>query len=276
MFIRILKRTFWSWWDHLSFSIFSSFTAAVNPFFVFLIAGMWVFYTRGDFFTQNAGLFFVLITTCLFAMSIFPTALAAYAYQARIIDDSYQSVFKEYFQLLRKLALRGLLHSLLNGLLGFLLSYSILYYQQAFSQRVVLQMVLTGLSVWFLFILLMMQMILVPLLSQEKYRFHEYYMVAFYLTFKRALPLFLVSVVNILFFVVLTVPIVSPVLTVVPVVSYFGLAATLHHWTFRYADGQYDPKESLPRRSLQELFSPFRLRKKKITRENILSDKDEE
>ncbi len=275
MFIRILRRTFWSWWDHLSYSIFTSFNAAVNPFFIFLMAGLWVFYTRGDFFTQNAGLFFVLITTCLFAMPFFPTALASYSYQAKIIDDEITSIFKEYFLELKRVFWKGIFHSLLNGLIGFLLSYSIIYYQQSMTHLFPLNIILTGLSVWFLFILLMMQIILLPLLTSDEYRFHEYYMVAFFLTFKKALPLFLVSVVNILFFVLLTVPIVSPFLTVVPIISYFGLVSTLHIWTFRYADGAADPKEKLPKRNIGELFSPFRIRKNRQNQLKI-EDKDKQ
>lgn len=116
---------------------------------------------------------------------------------------------------------------------------------------------------WFAMILFMMQSVIVPLIAEEDYRFTDFYKIALVYTMRNIFPLLLMAFMHILAFVMLTIPVVSPFLTVVPIVAYFGLIATMHNWTFMYVDGQVELSEDIPRRQLKELFSPFRLLKKK-------------
>ncbi len=263
MFIKIMRRSFWSWWDNISYSIFVSMTAAVNPFFILLIASIWAFYTEVQFFVSNDSLFLVIIMTCVFAMPFFPTSLAGFRLQGIIIRDESNSLVRDYWESLKAVFWRGLLHSIVYGAAGLGLAYSILYYRDFLGHLFPLNYILIGVSMWFAMILFMMQSVIVPLIAEEDYRFTDFYKIALVYTMRNIFPLLLMAFMHILAFVMLTIPVVSPFLTVVPIVAYFGLIATMHNWTFMYVDGQVELSEDIPRRQLKELFSPFRLLKKK-------------
>ena len=261
MFRKIIYRTFWSWWDNFSYSIITSFFGSTNPFFlIFLATFQWIL----GLLTQSVtsldvykDLIFVLCITTLVNIHTFPTTVVAYALQDKLIDGPIDQFFRTYWTELKRIFGRTMIVTLINIVIGGLLAFSFLFYNSAFPADNPLKFILIGISAWFLLILLISQIYMVPLMVREKYRFWEYYMISIYMTFKHAFLILGVSLVNAIIFLLFAIPIVSPFLVVVPIVAYFGLVSTLHIWTFRYVDGEISMKDPMRRRKLRELFAPF-------------------
>ncbi len=236
-FFRIIRDTSMYWWKNISYSIVASLFAALNPFFIVFIAAIWVFYTRGAFFVGNAALFFVILSTCFFAMPFFPTVTASYQTLEKYTDNlEVKSFFKLYWDSFKGIWLKALVHSIVNGLAGLLLAISVLFYKDYLSFISPYNYILIGISGWFMLMLFLTQIMVLPLLYTDDYPFHEYYMIGFFRTMKHGFLLLMIAIVQGFIMILLTVPIVAPFLTVIPLISYFGLTAFLHITTFRYVD----------------------------------------
>ncbi len=258
MFFKIVRRTFWSWWDNLSYSILTSLFGAANPFYLAFLAGcMWALSVDFQLFIDYQDVFIILVSISLLAMNAFPTTMAAFSVQSKLIDGSLGKFVKAYFAELKRLFWRGLGLSLVNGLAGYLLAYSFLFYRDRLADWFPFNYILIGLSALFYFVLLLSQIILVPLAASDDYPLFEYYLISTHMTFKNGFALFGVSVLHLLITVLFTVPVVTPFLVVLPMVAYYGLIMTLHTWAFRYSDGQVPENEEWTKRNGKELLSPF-------------------
>ena len=236
-FFRIIRETFRDWWKNISYSLVASLFAALNPFFIVFIAGIWVFYTRGAFFVGNASMFFVILSVCFFAMPFFPTVTASYQTLEKYMDGvEVKSFFKVYWKSFKGIWIKALVHSLVNGVAGLALALSVLYYKDYLAFLFPYNYILIGISSWFMLMLFLTQITVLPLLYTDDYPFHEYYMIGFIRTVKHGFLLLFIGLVQGLIMVVLTIPVVSPILTIIPLITYFGLTSFLHIHTFRYID----------------------------------------
>lgn len=257
MFGKILKRTFWSWWDNISYSILTSVLGGTNPFFLWFLATFHYTVANFDLVVDNPDEFTVFFSIMLLTLHVFPTTLASYAMQSQLIDGKMNRFFRSWWEALKKYFVRGIVVTLINGAAGYMLGNSVVYYKNALESIYPFNYVLIGFSGLFFFILLISQIIMIPLMVTDKYKIYEYYLIAIHMTFKKGFVILLVGLINVIIFLIFMIPVVSPFLVVVPLIAYFGFAGTLHHWTFRYADGQVDKNADTPKRKIGEIFSPF-------------------
>lgn len=277
MFFKIVRRMFWTWWDNLSYSILTSLFGAMNPIYLAFLAGcMWALSVDFQLFVDYKDSFIILAGIAVMSMNVFPTTLAACSIQGRLIDGKVRKFVKEYFAEVKRLFWRGMGLTLVNALAGYLLSYSFLFYRDRLADWFPVNYILIGLSALFYLVLLLSQIILVPLAASDDYPLFEYYLIATHMTFKNGFVLFGVGVFHLLLMAILTIPVVTPFLVIVPVVAFYGLTFTLHIWAFRYADGQVSAEEDWKRRSGKELLSPFTAPFKKRKIDDNEEDKEGE
>lgn len=258
MFFKILKRTFWGWWDNISFSFLTSIMGATNPFFIVLLSTFrWIVAEDFEIVIKYQNLFFVLIIVCLLSIAVFPTTIAAYAIQRRLLKGDTEKFFLYYWKGLKKYFGRGMLLTLINTIIGGLLAYSIVYYNTALSSWYPFNYILIGISGLFILLFLLSQIVMIPLVITDDYKISEYYLISFHMTLKNGLRIALVAIVNFIMVVIFFIPIISPFLIIVPIVAYYGFASTLHLWTFSYVDGSVSVEDVLPKRKFKELFTPF-------------------
>ena len=282
MFFGIIKRTFWSWWDNLSYSVFTSLLGAANPFYLVLIAGFrWLLAEDIGFLIQYKDVFFLIIAGSILNMQTFPTTLAAYSMQAKLIDGEVKSFFREYWGELRKVFGKGMIMTLINTVAGLILGYSILYYRDHLANLYPLNYILIGLSGWFVFSFLLSQFIQVPLIisdlkekKEDRQKIGGYYIVSFYWMVKRGLVMLAVGMFNLFIFFLFTIPAVSPFLTIVPIFAYMGFATTLHIWTYRYVFDDFPQGKDFPKRKFKDMLTPFGGRLAKKNDENDDTEQD--
>lgn len=265
MFFSIIKRTFWSWWDNLSYAVFTSLLGAANPFYLVIIAGFrWLFAEDMGFILQYKDAFFLVLMGSILNMQTFPTTLAAYSMQAKLIDGESKSYFREYWGELRKVFGKGMIFTLINTSAGLLLGYSILYFRDKLVSFYPWNYILIGLSGWFLFSFLLSQFIMSPLVisdlaekKEDRLKIGSYYMISLYWMVKKGLVMLGLAIINLLIFFIFTIPAVSPFLTVIPIFAYMGFVTTMHTWTYRYVFDDFPQGKDFPKRSMRDLFSPF-------------------
>ncbi|OHD55984.1 MAG: hypothetical protein A2Y33_11025 [Spirochaetes bacterium GWF1_51_8] len=265
MFFGILKRTFWSWWDNLSYSVFTSFLGAANPFYLVLIAGFrWLLAEDVGFVFQYKDIFFLIVAGSILNMQTFPTTLAAYSMQAKLIDGEVKSFFREYWAELRKVFGKGMILTLINTVIGLILGYSILYYRDNLAHLYPVNFILIGLSGWFIFSFLLSQFLQVPLIisdlkenKEDRQKIGGLYLVSLYWMVKKGIVMLGIGIVNLIIFFLFTIPAVSPFLTIVPIFAYMGFASTLHTWTYRYVFDDFPAGKDFPKRKLSDMFSAF-------------------
>jgi hypothetical protein len=286
MFFSIIKRTFWSWWDNLSYAVFTSLLGAANPFYLVIIAGFrWLFAEDMGFILQYKDAFFLVLMGSILNMQTFPTTLAAYSMQAKLIDGETKSYFREYWGELKKLLGKGLIFTLINTTAGLLLGYSILYFRDKLVNLYPWNYILIGLSGWFIFSFLLSQFIMAPLVisdlaekKEDRLKIGSYYMISLYWMVKKGLVMLGLAIINLLIFFIFTIPAVSPFLTVIPIFAYMGFVTTMHTWTYRYVFDDFPQGKDFPKRSVRDLFSPFsgKLRKQEAedAEKEVAKEKD--
>ncbi|OHD56744.1 MAG: hypothetical protein A2014_02330 [Spirochaetes bacterium GWF1_49_6] len=286
MFFSIIKRTFWSWWDNLSYAVFTSLLGAANPFYLVIIAGFrWLFAEDMGFILQYKDAFFLVLMGSILNMQTFPTTLAAYSMQAKLIDGETKSYFREYWGELRKVFGKGMIFTLINTTAGLLLGYSILYFRDKLVNLYPWNYILIGLSGWFIFSFLLSQFIMAPLVisdlaekKEDRLKIGSYYMISLYWMVKKGLVMLGLAIINLLIFFIFTIPAVSPFLTVIPIFAYMGFVTTMHTWTYRYVFDDFPQGKDFPKRSVRDLFSPFsgKLRKQEAedAEKEVAKEKD--
>ena len=257
-YFKILKQTFWDWWDNISYSLLTSILGSCNPFFIIILAAFrWSFSDDFTFLLQYGKEFFVVLMTSLIIIPIFPTTIAAYSLQNKIIDLKLENFFVQFWRELKKYLGRGLLFTLINGIVGFLLSYSIIFYSDFLKDWYPFNYILIGLSALFIFLILLSQFIMLPLVVKDDYPVLEYYVISFYMTLKNGLLLLALFLFQSIMVFIFFIPVIVPFLTIIPIVVYFGFVSTFHIWAFKYIDGEVDVSVPLRKRKIREIFSPF-------------------
>lgn len=255
MFFKIVKRTFWTWWDNLSFSMLSSFLGGLNPFYIIFLGTFTYIVEDFSLVVDFKEFFLLLFGGVLPAIHVFPTTIAAYSVQKRLIDKKSVKYFSEYWQDLKKYFGKGLVLTLICLLAGLLLAYSVLFYQQQLSG--LLSMILTVISSVFFIILMFMQLIIVPLVIEDDYPVKDYFLISVSMIFKKPLLLIPVLIFESLLLLLSFIPALSPVLVIIPLVAYLGLVSIFRIWLFRYLDDAPEIHKELGERSAGELFSPI-------------------
>jgi hypothetical protein len=282
MFFGIIKRTFWTWWDNLSYSIFTSMLGAANPFYLVIIAGFrWLFAEDVTLILQYKDAFFLVLMASILNMHTFPTTLAAYSMQVKLIDGETKSFFREYWGELKKMFGKGMIFTLINTAAGLALGFSILYFRDKLVNIYPWNYILIGISGWFIFSFLLSQFIMSPLVvsdleekKEDRLKIGSYYMISLYWMVKKGLLMLGVALMNVFIFILFTIPAVSPFLTVIPIFAYMGFITTMHTWTYRYIFDDFPKGKDFPKRSVRDLFSPFSGKLKKLEEEN--EEKDEQ
>lgn len=254
---KILSRGFWSWWDHISFSILNSVLAALNPLFLALVASiMWAIGQSAEIFVEYRALFAVIFGASILGMGAFPSTLAALSMERRMTDGETVSYFTEYWGEFRRLFLKGLPVFIIYSLAGGLLGFSLYFYLFVIGGLFPFNLVVTAISLWFAVWILSSQLFTLPLLVTEDFPFHEAVLFGLVTAARQGLRSLLVGAFLTALMLVLFIALVSPYTAILPLVTYFGLSGNISIWAFRYLADDTPPPDA-PERSLSELFSPF-------------------
>jgi len=255
----LMRRVFWSWWENLSYSLLSSFLGAINPFFLFIVATfMWSFTADSKLMLEHPGFFIVLIGMSIAASPFFPTTLAAFSSQGKIIKEGPAGYFNFYISELKRLFLRGLGYTLLFAFAGLILGFSVWFYHFQLKTIAPFNDVLAAFAAWFYFVLILMQFYLIPEVLYETEGVISNVAVAFLMSFRKLglmLTAFLFSgvVVSLMIF-----PAASRFTAVVPLVTVVGFRGVVVHWTYWLTNDEVplDLQEK-KNRKLSDLFVPF-------------------
>jgi hypothetical protein len=255
---KIVYRSFWSWWDNLSFSLVNSFMGTLNPFTLVILSSlMWSFTGDAGLFLSNPVFFGVALGAALLGAASFPTTAAAAAMQEKLIDEGTSSFFREWWDCMKQVIWRSLFVSLILAAAGGLLAFSVVFYLTALAAYFPFNLFPVLISAWFYVMILMAQSVLVPLLWREKMPLHHYFLVSFTVTAKNGARMFAVSAVLVLVFLFTCIPLFSRWTAIFTVLTYTGFAQTLNAWTYRYVSGETVENESVKKRRASELLSPF-------------------
>ncbi len=259
MSLTIIRRSFWSWWENISYSLLSSFLGAINPFFLIVVATfMWSFTTDSKLMLEHPEFFIAMIGMSLAASPFFPTTLAAVSVQGKLLTEGSAGYFGFYLKELKRLFFRGLEYTLVFALAGLLLGFSVWFYHTQLDFIHPFNDVLAALSGWFYVVLLLMQFYLVPEVVYETEGLIANVAVAFLMLFRK-LRLMLTAFFFSGFVVALMLlPAASRFTAVVPLVTVVGFRGVVFHWLYWLANDEVPPAlQEEKKRSAGDIFSPF-------------------
>ncbi len=253
---RIFGRSFWSWWDNLSYSLVTSLVGAMNPSFLVLVPTVaFVMTTDVAFVRQHWGFWAVMICTTMGGMWLWPFSVVSHAMHERMMDGPVVEYFKTLWKMVKEFFLPSLGWWLAGTLSGGLLGLSFVFSIEQVRVFPVFWSLVIFFAVWFFVVLMMMQMVLVVLLYKSGMKPQEMLVLALYTVVKYALVYFVVLVVSWVVYVILLVPATNPITLVIPLVTVYGIGPVVHVWTFRYVFEEAIPEQK--RRSVWEIFTPF-------------------
>lgn len=214
MFFRVLKRTFWIFYDNFFKGVLINFL-----FFLLLLSVFIVFFVR---FAKYELTFFLL---SLIWHGISP-GIIYYLLKIATFKES-KGFFKEIFDGIKKYLLHCLAIFIIN--LSFFLIFFLAYnfYRQLHNLKI-LSLILTGISIWIAFVFLLMQIYLIPILVlDEKKRIFVSYKKALIMVlsapFSSIFCLILISYFLLLLYPVLgiiygsQIPLVSAIVSLFPI-----------------------------------------------------------
>ncbi|MCX7882069.1 MAG: hypothetical protein N2314_02475 [Brevinematales bacterium] len=262
---KILWRSFWSWWDNLSYSMFTALMAAVNPSFLVLVPTV-AFLLTSDigFLREYWWVWVIVVCTAIGGMWLWPLSLASHRMHEEMINGPIVGYLKKFWQFTKErfwlsLALWGI-----TTVIGALFGVSLVLCWQRIGTSPFFWGILLFVCVWFFVLFLAWEMVFVILLYKSGMKIAEMLLLALYTVIKYAFVYVVMVGVSWVVYLILLVPAatpflatpgIMPLLVVVPLVSVYGIGAVIHIWTFRYVFEEVPPQER--KRSLLELLTPF-------------------
>ncbi|URA10031.1 hypothetical protein [Thermospira aquatica] len=253
---RILGRSFWSWWDNLSYSLVTSLIGSMNPSFLVLVPTVaFVITTDVTFVQQHWGFWIVMICTTIGGMWLWPLSVVSHVMHERMIDGPVVEYFKTLWKMVKEWFFPSLGWWIGGTISGGLLGLSLVFSLEQVRVFPLFWSLVVLFALWFLVVLMMMQMVLVVLLYKSGLKPQEMLVLALYTVARHGVVYFVMLVISWVVYAFLFVPATNPITLVIPLVTVYGIGPVLHVWTFRYVFEEALPAEK--KRSLLELFTPF-------------------
>ncbi len=262
---RILSRSFWSWWDNLSYSMFTALVAALNPSFLVLVPTVAFLLTSEIGFVKQYADFWIIIgCTTVAGIWLWPLSVVSHRMHEEMTNGPVVGYFKKLWQFIREHFWSSLGFWVVATGIGFLFGLSFVFYARQMASFSPLWAIVFFVSLWFFVLFMMMEMVLVVLLYKSGMKVGEMLLLAFYTVIRYAFVYFVVFLISWVLYGILLVPAATPFLptpgimplfVIIPLVSVYGLGPTLHIWTFRYVFDEAPPEEK--KRSIWELFLPI-------------------
>jgi len=154
MFLRVLKRTFWQFYENLFKGVLINFL-----FFLLLLIIFFVFFMR----LAKYEIAFLLL---FFIWHIISPGIIHYLLKIITIKE-HKSLFAEIFEGIIKYLLQGIVVFIIN--FGFFFLFFLIYnfYRQLQTVKII-SLIFAGLSVWIAIIFLLMQIYLIPILVLDE------------------------------------------------------------------------------------------------------------
>lgn len=156
MFFRVLKRTFWQFYENLFKGVLTNFLFFLILFLVFVIFFMRL--ARYDI------TFFIIF----FVWHIFSPGIIYYLTRIATLKES-KSLFREIFYGISRFFLHGTGIFIINLAFFFLFFVVYNFYRQLHAYKI-LSLILAGLSVWIAVIFILMQIYIMPILVLDEKR----------------------------------------------------------------------------------------------------------
>jgi len=262
---RILKRSFWSWWDNLSYSLVTALVGSLNPSFLVVVPTV-VFLLTTDvgFLRQNWWFWGLVLSTAVGGMWLWPLSVVSHALHEELANGPVLGYFKRLWELTKMYFLRSLGWWFLGTIVGALFGLSFVFYNRFMGQLFVVGGIFLFVLVWLFLMWVMMEMVLVVAIYKSGLKWQEMLLVAGYTVMKYALVYLGILAVSWVIYVVLMIPAVNPITMVIPLVTVYGIGGMMHIWTFRAVFDEWPSEEK--KRSLWELLTPFKQLWRALTR----------
>lgn len=253
---RVLWRSFWSWWDNLSYSLMTALVGAMNPSFLILVPTVaFLLTTDISFLQKNWEFWMMVLCTTVGGMWLWPLSLVSHRMHEEMINNGIHGYFKRLWVMIRESFLPGLMWWAFGTLIGGLLGLSFLFYGRFLLTFPVFFWIMLFVSLWFFMFWMMAEMILVILIYRSGLKAREMILLAFYIALRYAFVYLVLLGISWALYGVLIIPTVNPITMVIPLVTIYGIGPVIHIWAFRYAFEEMPPEGK--KRSVWELFTPF-------------------
>jgi len=262
---KILWRSFWSWWDNLSYSFVTALIAAVNPSFLVLLPTVAFLLTTDAAFVQRFWQFWVVVVCAsLGGLWLWPMSVVSHRMHEELMNGPVMKYFARLWEYTRQSFWSSLVWWLGGTLVGLVFGLGFAFYghQMLFSSPV--WGIVLFLVLWFFLLWVMVEMILAILIYKSGMKPGEMLLLAVYTVFRYAVVFILMVLVSWAVYGIFMIPAVVPFvsssglsffLLIVPLVSVYGIGAVFHIWTFRFVFEEVPPESK--KRSLWEIFTPF-------------------
>jgi len=164
MWVKILKDSFWLWWDNLSKNIFVSIIGfLVNIPTLAIVMGLFVFMKIPFDIspTPEEINYFWIIMSILFGMSIFfPSQIALLGVTKRFATGEHRKFFAEFFEELKLTWKKSIVGVFGASFVMFLGVFAIIFYLNFFGLKSIIGIVLAVITFWYLVVIVLFLVVL--------------------------------------------------------------------------------------------------------------------
>jgi len=164
MWVKVLKESFWLWWDNLSKNILVSIMGfLVNIPTLAIVMGLFIF-MRIPFEatpTYEELSYFWLVISVLFGMSMFfPSQIALLGVAKRFATGEHKKFFAEFFEELKLTWKKSLIGTFVAPVIMFLGVFAIIFYLGFFGADSIIGIVLSVITFWYLVVIILFLVVL--------------------------------------------------------------------------------------------------------------------